>query len=321
MYTYIDSFIYYLKIERNYSPNTVACYRRDLFHGIDFFAAVLGKKDSDLTPADINIKIMRFYLGDLFYNGLAKSSISRRLAAWKAFYRYLGREGLIEGNPLKGISSPKAEKRLPSFLFQEECGNLIEAPGDESPLALRDRALMEVLYASGIRVGELVSLSLENLDLGRREILVLGKGAKERIAPLGSFAVEALRSYLDLGRHRLTNNLKEKAVFLNKNGTRLTDRGVRKIIKKYVDLLGIQGKVSPHTMRHSFATHMLDNGADLRAVQEMLGHKNLSTTQVYTHLTKERLKEVYLQTHPRVRNRKQNPGVRIKNKKEKRIWK
>jgi integrase/recombinase XerC len=300
MYHYIDNFIHYLETEKNYSPHTVSNYRRDLFCGVDFFAAILGKKDLEIIPSDINVKLMRSYLGDLFYSGLAKTSIARRLAAWRSFYRYLGREGLVESNPLKGVSSLKPEKKLPHFLFREECSALIESPGDSSPLALRDRALMEVLYASGIRVGELVNLDMESVNLGRGELLVMGKGSRERVVPLGTFAVEALHLYLDAARPKLARNTKGKAVFVNFKGGRLTDRGVRKIIKKYVNLTGIQDTTSPHTMRHTFATHMLDGGADLRAVQEMLGHKNLSTTQIYTHLTRERLKDVYLKCHPRV---------------------
>ncbi|MFZ5634806.1 MAG: tyrosine recombinase XerC [Bacillota bacterium] len=301
MYSYIDSFIHYLETERNYSPHTIANYRRDLFHGVDFFAGALGKRDTDLKPADLDARLMRSYLGDLFYCGLAKTSISRRLAAWRSLYRYLGREGLVEKNPLKGLSSLKPEKRLPRFLFREECGALVESPKENSPLAIRDRALMETLYASGIRVGELVSLDMEGLNLASGELLVMGKGSRERVVPLGTYAVDALNLYLEVARPRLVPTTGEKAVFVNFKGQRLTDRGVRKIIKKYVGRLGIQNTVSPHTMRHTFATHMLDSGADLRAVQEMLGHKNLSTTQIYTHLTRERLKEIYLKHHPRVK--------------------
>lgn len=304
MYSYIDSFIHYLEAEKNYSPHTVANYRRDLFHGVDFFAGALGKKDSDLRPADLDPRLMRSYLGDLFYSGLAKASIYRRLAAWRSFYRYLGREGLVEKNPLKGVASLKLDKRLPQFLFKEQCGALVEAPGDDAPLAVRDRALLETLYASGIRVGELVGLNLENINLAGGQLLVMGKGSRERVVPLGSYAVEALGLYLESARPRLVGTQGtggEKAAFVNHRGGRLTDRGVRKIIKKYVNRLGIQNTVSPHTMRHTFATHMLDSGADLRAVQELLGHKNLSTTQIYTHLTRERLREVYLKSHPRVR--------------------
>ncbi|MFZ5596326.1 MAG: tyrosine recombinase XerC [Bacillota bacterium] len=301
IYHHIDNFIHYLESEKNYSPHTVVNYRRDLFHGVDFFAGALGKKDSDLGPSDIDPGLVRSYLGDLFYSGLAKSSISRRLAAWKSFYRYLVREGLVDRNPLKAVSSLKPEKRLPGFLFREECALLVESPGAESPLGLRDRALLEVLYASGVRVGELVGLDLDHIDLGRGEILVTGKGARERIAPLGSYAVEALEAYLNAGRPQLQRKNSQRAVFLNFMGGRLTDRGIRGIIRKYASLSGLQSNISPHTMRHSFATHMLDAGADLRSVQEMLGHKNLSTTQIYTHLTRERLRQVYLKAHPRVR--------------------
>ncbi len=301
MYSYIDSFIHYLEAERNYSPHTVACYRRDLFHGVDFFAAALGKKDSDLRPDDLDARLMRSYLGDLFYSGLAKTSISRRLAAWRSFYRYLGREGLVEKNPLKGVSSLKLDRRLPHFLFKEECNALMESPRRGDPLSARDRALLETLYASGVRVGELVGLDLDDVDLAGGELLVMGKGAKERVVPLGSHAVEALNLYLEWARPRLVGSSGEKAVFVNHKGSRLSDRGIRQIIKKYVNRLGIQNTVSPHTLRHTFATHMLDGGADLRVVQEMLGHKNLSTTQVYTHLTRQRLREVYLKAHPRVR--------------------
>lgn len=301
MYPYIDSFIHYLESEKNYSPHTVAGYRRDLFHGVDFFAGALGKRDSDLMPPDLNARLMRSYLGDLFSSGLAKTSISRRLAAWRSFYRYLGREGLVERNPLKGVSSLKMDKRLPHFLFREECGALMESPRDGDPLTVRDRALLETLYASGIRVSELVGLDLAGVNLSGGEVLVMGKGSRERVAPLGKYAVGALTAYLDSARPQLIKNSGEKALFLNHRGTRLTDRGVRQIIKKYVHRLGVQSTVSPHTLRHTFATHLLDSGADLRSVQEMLGHKNLSTTQIYTHLTRERLREVYLKAHPRDR--------------------
>lgn len=301
MYHYIDSFIYYLETEKNYSPHTIANYRRDLFHGVDFFAGALGKKDSDLLPADLDFRLIRSYLGDLYYNGLAKASISRRLAAWRSFFRYLGREGLVYRNPLTKVSSPKREKKLPLFLFREELTALIEAPRENSPAGLRDRAIFETLYASGIRVGEMVNLDIESLNITAGELIVMGKGSRERVVPLGKYAVEALSRYLEAGRPRLVRSVREKALFVNLKGARLTDRGVRKIIKKYVNILDIKDSVSPHTMRHTFATHLLDNGADLRSVQEMLGHKNLSTTQIYTHMTRERLRQVYLNSHPRVR--------------------
>ncbi len=301
MYSYIDSFIYYLETEKNYSPYTIDCYRRDLFHGVDFFAGVLGKKDSELEPNDINPHLVRSYLGDLYFNNLAKTSISRRLAAWRSFYRYLVREGLVSKNPLSSVASLKLEKKLPNYLFVDDCKALMEAPQPDNPLALRDKAILETLYSSGIRVGEMMGLDTDDLDLGRGELRVMGKGSKERLAPLGSYAIEALGNYLGKARPILVKNNPDKALFVNNRGYRLSDRGIRKIIKKYAAGLGLQGNVSPHTLRHTFATHMLDGGADLRVVQELLGHKNLSTTQIYTHLTKERLREVYLKHHPRVK--------------------
>ncbi len=306
MYSYIDSFIYYLDTEKNYSPHTIISYRRDLYHGLDFFAGALGKQDFMIKPNDLDSKLVRLYLSELYFNNLAKTSISRRLAAWRSFYRYLGREGLVFANPLKNVAPLKLDKKLPDFLYIEDCFALMEAPQTNNALALRDRAILETLYSSGIRVGELVGLEISDIDLERGEIRVLGKGSKERLAPLGSYAIEALETYLEISRPILARNSKDKEVFLNYKGFKLTDRGIRKIIKKYTANLGFQGNISPHTLRHTFATHMLDRGADLRSVQEMLGHKNLSTTQIYTHLTKERLREVYLNSHPRVRQLEDN---------------
>lgn len=301
MYSYIDSFICYLATERNYSPHTIDCYRHDLFHGVDFFAGALGKKDSELMPQDLSPQLVRSYLGDLYFNNLAKASISRRLAAWRSFYRYLGREGLVADNPLSNVASLKLEKKLPTFLFVDDCKALMEAPKSDSPLSLRDRAILETLYSSGIRVGEMMGLDIDDLNMVRGELRVMGKGSKERLAPLGSYAKTALVNYLERARPVLAKNSLDKALFVNNSGHRLSDRSIRKIIKKYAVGLGFQGNISPHTLRHTFATHLLDSGADLRAVQEMLGHKNLSTTQIYTHLTKERLREVYLKHHPRVK--------------------
>ncbi|OAT83583.1 tyrosine recombinase XerC [Desulfotomaculum copahuensis] len=299
MYSYIDSFIYYLQLEKNASPHTLDNYQRDLFQGLDFFARVRHKEDSRLEPAEIDHLLMRSYLGELQSQGLSRRSIARKLAAWRSFFRYLSREGVVPASPLTRLSSPRLEKKLPRFLFPDQCRALVEAPDTGTPLGSRDRALLETLYAGGMRVGELVSLDLDDLELTRGHLRVAGKGARERLAPLGSFAIAALRDYLLGGRPALAVPGSERAVFLNYRGGRLSVRGVRKIINKYVKQLSLEGRVSPHTLRHSFATHLLDNGADLRAVQELLGHVRLSTTQIYTHVTRERLKEVYRRAHPR----------------------
>jgi len=299
MYAYIDAYLYYLQLEKNASPHTLDNYQRDLFQGLDFFARALQKEDSRVEPSDVDHLLMRDYLGSLQARGLSRHSIARKLAAWRSFFRYLHREEVIAENPLSRLSSPRLEKRLPQFLFPDQCRALVEAPPADTPLGLRDRALLETLYAGGMRVGELVALNVDDLDLARGQLRVAGKGARERLAPLGSFAVTALENYLTRGRPELAAPGSGRAVFLNFRGGRLSVRGVRKIVDKYVEQLSLEGRISPHTLRHSFATHMLDNGADLRAVQELLGHVRLSTTQIYTHVTRERLKEVYRRAHPR----------------------
>lgn len=301
MYTYIDGFINYLQVEKNVSRHTLESYQRDLFQGVDIFAYLAGKKDTHLKPEDINYPLVRAYLSKLHRDGLARTSINRKLACWRSFFRFLSREGLINGNPLARVNSLRLEKRLPSFLFEEDCQMLVEIPSKKDPLELRDRALLETLYASGMRVSELVKLNMRELDLQARYIRLLGKRGKERIVPVGFPAAESLQRYLDAGRPLLEERGKPagEAVFLNRYGSRLSARGVRKIINKYVRLSCLGRHVNPHMMRHSFATHLLDRGADIRVVQELLGHARLSTTQVYTHVTREKLKQVYQQTHPR----------------------
>ncbi|HAU32128.1 MAG: Tyrosine recombinase XerC [Desulfotomaculum sp. 46_296] len=300
MYSYVDSFLNYLQLEKNVSVHTLEGYQRDIFQGIDFFSHFLEKKDFELQPGDINYQLIRSYLSKLHREKLARSSINRKLAGWRSFFKFLSREGIIRDNPLSRISYLRLEKRLPSFLFEDECRMLVKAPSKNNPLDLRDRALLETLYASGMRVSELVSLDLNNLDLTSRYLKLMGKGSKERIVPIGFPAVDSIRIYLEDGRPRLANKFGfEQAVFLNRMGKRLTTRGVRKIINKQVCKSCLNRHVNPHLIRHTYATHMLDRGADIRAVQELLGHKRLSTTQVYTHVTQEKLKKVYQQFHPR----------------------
>ncbi len=300
MYPYVDRFLDYLQLEKNVSVHTLESYQRDLFQGIDFFSHSLRKKDFELQPGDISYQLIRAYLAKLHREKLARSSINRKLAGWRSFYKYLSREELIKDNPFSRISYLRLEKRLPSFLFEDECKALVEAPSRNSPLGLRDRALLETLYASGMRVSELVNLNLSDLDLASRYLKLMGKGNKERIIPIGFPAADSLRIYLEDGRPRLAGGLdSEQAVFLNRTGKRLTTRGIRGIINKQVYKSRLNRHVNPHLLRHTYATHMLDKGADIRTVQELLGHKRLSTTQVYTHVTQEKLKKVYQQFHPR----------------------
>lgn len=299
IYHYVDSFMAYLRVERGASPRTLEAYRSDLFQGIDFLARELQKDDAALQPGDVDHLLFRRYLAHLGQAGLARSSIGRKVAAWRSFYRFLAREDIVPANPLGRVQGPKQMKKLPPTLYPDEVKAVIEAPGD-TPAGLRDRAFLETLYAGGIRVSELVGLDLGDLDLAAGFIRVLGKGNKERIVPLGSYAVRALKKYLDDGRPLLLEGGKdETAVFLNYRGGRLTVRGVRKILNKYLDQLARERNISPHTFRHCFATHLLNAGADLRAVQELLGHARLSTTQIYTRVTADRLQEVYRKAHPR----------------------
>ncbi len=323
MYTHIDNYIIYLKVEKNASPKTIESYQKDFFRGLDFFAAFLHKEDHAILPSEIDHRVFRHYLAFLNEQGLARTSIARHLAAWRSLYRYLLREGIIGDNPLTRIASPRLGRKLPQFLFEDEAQALVEAPDLSQPLGLRDRALLETLYAGGLRISELVSLDTGNLDLAAGYIRITGKRSKERMVPLGSKAVEALTKYLREARPGLLANRNRKkgrqapqhgelpamplpgklnnAVFLNRWGTRLSSRGIRKIIDKYVEKISLERKISPHTLRHSFATHLLNAGADLRLVQELLGHTRLTSTQLYTHVSSERLKQVYRKSHPRAK--------------------
>lgn len=282
---YIEKFIRYLEVEKNYSPHTILNYRHDLQE----FKKFLGETKIENT----DYLTLRKYLVGLKAQNLNNTSISRRLSSLRSFFRFLNRENYLKNNPVAGVSSPKKEKRLPSFLTEEEITRLIESVIAKDESGLRDRAMLEVFYSTGVRISELAGLNLDNIDFISGVIKVLGKGKKERLVPIGDIAIGALRNYLDKRAKQ------SEAVFLNKNGSRITDRGIRGIVAKYLRLASIKQGVSPHTLRHSFATHLLNRGADLRSVQELLGHANLSTTQVYTHLTTERLKSIYDKAHPR----------------------
>ncbi|ADG82402.1 tyrosine recombinase XerC [Thermincola ferriacetica] len=301
MYNYVDDFMVYLQVEKNASEKTLQSYQTDLFQMVDFISAEINITPENLQPDRVDHLVIRKFLAELQRRGLSRSTIARKLAAMRTFFRFLCREEVITRNPLIEVATPKVEKRLPQFLYQDDIRNLIEAPERNTPRGLRDRAILETLYASGIRVSELVNLDMTDIDLNTGYVRVMGKGAKERVVPLGQFAINALKAYLTHGRTRLACRSKEpsEAVFLNKAGQRISVRSIRDIVNKYVRKISIRQRVSPHIIRHSFATHLLDAGADLRTVQELLGHVKMSTTQIYTHVTREHLKEVYKKAHPR----------------------
>lgn len=301
MYTYLDSFLVYLQVEKNSSAHTLRGYQTDILDFLAFAAAKLGKRPEEIQPGDIDRLLVRAYLSSLTEKGKARATVARRLVALRTFFKYLEREEITDFNPFRRVPSPKKERRLPRFLGEEEVRQLVEAPAGEGILPLRDRAILELLYATGIRVGELVGLDTGDVDLVAGYVRVFGKGSRERIVPLGSWAAKALSAYLPARREHLHSlgREKEQALFINLQGRRLTDRGVRVVINKYIKQVAVSGKVSPHTLRHTFATHLLDRGADLRAVQELLGHVRMATTQIYTHLTREKIKSVYDKAHPR----------------------
>lgn len=303
----VEQFIAYLRIEKNASSHTLEGYSYDLG---EFARHLAGEPSEDggetalsnVDPIHVDYLSVRRFLAKLQKRGLDRATIARKVAALRSFYRYLSREGLVETNPMLHINTPKRDKKLPKFLYYQEMESLLQAP-DSSPMGQRDKALLETIYAGGLRISELVGLNLTDLDFIFGYARVYGKGGKERIAPLGKPALEALHSYINCGRRdqsaKEESEEKEKALFLNKFGTRLSGRSVRNILNKYVEQIALEKKISPHTLRHSFATHLLEGGADLRSVQELLGHVKMSTTQIYTHVTKARMKAVYQKSHPR----------------------
>jgi len=285
MQRYIDKFLRYLEIEKNYSAHTLLNYRLDL----DDFAKFLSGASVEQT----DYLSLRKYLAALKEHNLSSRSINRKISCLRSFFKFLTREGYLKTNPVLSLSSPKQEKHLPAFLTEEEIVKLIEAPQGKDEKSLRDRAILETFYSTGMRISELVALSLDDVDFIAAVVKAKGKGKKERLLPIGEKALGAIKNYINQRKK------KSDAVFLNKSNKRISDRGVRNIVSKYIHLASLRQGISPHTLRHSFATHLLNRGADLRSVQELLGHANLSTTQIYTHLTTEKLKSVYDKAHPR----------------------
>ncbi|MGE3165023.1 MAG: tyrosine recombinase XerC [Planctomycetota bacterium] len=289
----MQPFLNHLAKERNLSPETLRAYQRDLRQLQEFFEA------QDLERlVELDTYQVRRYLSHLNVQSYSKSTIVRKLAAIRCYFRYLKREGRAERNPFQDVRTPKVDKNLPHFLTVREMETLLASPKTDSLGGLRDRAILETLYSSGLRVSELVALNWEDIDFEQGLVRARGKGRKERIVPIGTESVAALRGY----RQRLPADWSTRVpgpVFLNRFGKRISDRSIRKILDKYIQQTGLDHRTSPHSLRHSFATHLLDGGANLRVVQELLGHKHLATTQIYTHLTHERLAQVYKDAHPR----------------------
>ncbi|HXG58342.1 MAG TPA: tyrosine recombinase XerC [Thermoanaerobaculia bacterium] len=295
----IGDFLDYLTYERNVSPNTVEAYRDDLESFVSFLCNdyfTLARDQLDLRQVD-HLAI-RSYLAHLGRRKLSRASMARHLSALRSFFRFLVREGVVEGNAARSVATPKKEKQLPAVMQPADVALLLEQADVSTPLGVRDRAWLELLYASGLRISELVGIDLDDLELRARLVKVHGKGSKERIVPFGSKAEEALRAWLPV-RGDLVDDAEEQALFVNYRGERITARSVRRLFEGYVRDASLRAGISPHTMRHSFATHLLNAGADLRAIQELLGHASLSTTQKYTHLNDWQLIEVYRKAHPR----------------------
>jgi integrase/recombinase XerC len=291
-----QAFLNYLRIERNASDLTVKSYGDDLAHIVEFFQEQTG---SVPEPRHVEVGILRSYVSYLHECGYARTTVARRLACLRSFFRYCNREGICETNPAKPLRTPRAGRKLPHFLTTEQVGALLLAPPANSVAGLRDRAILETTYSAGLRVSEIVGLSVGDWDRSAGILRVLGKGRKERLAPVGSYATKALDRWMEVRQPDLKASEKQRsALFLNRFGRRLTTRSIGRMLETHIQTAGLTQQTTPHTLRHSFATHLLDGGADLRSVQELLGHKSLTTTQIYTHVSTRRLRETYEKAHP-----------------------
>ena len=295
----IGQFLQYLRVERGASPHTLKGYREDLHALAEYLADGAGHCPA---PGSITTGELRGFLSALHEAGYAKTSISRRLASVRSFLRFGQREGWAKSNPAKALRNPRKSRKLPHFLTTEEVGQLLAAPKGDSPAAVRDRAILETLYSAGLRVSELVGITDGDLDFAAGIVRIRGKGKRERLAPIGSYAARALKRWMDVRKLSPREKAgREAPVFTNKFGTRLTTRSVARMLEKHLKATGLDQRTSPHTLRHSFATHLLDRGADIRSVQELLGHKSLVTTQIYTHVSTANLRAAYEKAHPRAR--------------------
>jgi integrase/recombinase XerC len=296
----ISRFLQYLQVERNASDLTIKSYREDLDH----LTTYLTEAGGGTAPAAeaITTLDLRGYVAAMHEAGYAKTTIARRLASMRSFFRFGQRDGWTKSNPAKPLRNPRKPRDLPHFLSSEDVGKLLETPPATQPFGLRDRAMLETMYSAGLRVSELVGLNDDDVDRAAGIVRVRGKGRKERLAPVGSYAHKALQRWLS--ERKLAESLKKSPsppIFTNKFGKRLTTRSVGRLLEKHIQTAGLDRRTTPHTLRHSFATHLLDRGADIRSVQELLGHKSLGTTQIYTHLTTANLRKVYEKAHPRAR--------------------
>jgi integrase/recombinase XerC len=324
---HLKAFLRFLALNRNASPHTVRAYESDLSQFIGYVAAQADLNKRDLDPSQLDRQALRGFLGELHKQGRSRASAARKLAAVRSFLGYLRREAIIADDPGSLVATPKRDIRMPAHLSEGEMTALVEAPAGDTPLSRRDRAILELFYASGLRLSELVGLDVEDVNLGAKMVRVLGKGGKERIVPFNGSTAKAIRAYLndreglvrrpgavrrvrlqadrDHGPAKAGHYLREgkrDPLFVNYRGGRLTVRSVDRLVRRYVALSSLRTGISPHALRHSFATHLLQRGADLRAIQELLGHARLSTTQRYTHVNAAQLLEVYRKSHPRARN-------------------
>ena len=294
MHQFIDEYLDFLAVEKGASLNTLEAYSRDLNRYAGFMIQRSIEDISDITSDDVV-----FFLEDLKRDGLTASSVNRSLAAIRGFYKYLLRENTVAGNPVSDIEPGRVWMRLPDTLSADEMNLLLTQPDTNSPLGIRDKAMLELMYATGVRVTELISLTINSVNRQAGYLVTFGKGNKERIVPIGETALNCLRRYLGSARPGFLKGKTTSILFVNRSGNGLSRQGFWKVVRKYADKAGLQKKVHPHTFRHSFATHLLEGGADIRSVQVMLGHADISTTQIYTHVTTKRLKEIHKRYHPR----------------------
>ncbi len=297
----LKAFLKFLLLNRNLSAHTVRAYESDLTQLLDHAAAVAGIKKRDLRPASLDRAMIRSFLAEGHAGGQSRATAARKLAATRTFLRYLRREALIDDDPGALIATPKREVRMPAHLSEKEMADVLDAAAGDDPLGRRDRAILELFYASGLRLSELAGLDLDDVNLSARMVRVLGKGGKERLVPFNTSAGRCLRSYLQRRDEVVPVRARgrDEPLFVNFRGTRLTTRSIDRIVRRYVAMCSSRLGISPHALRHSFATHLLQRGADLRAIQELLGHARLSTTQRYTHVNAAQLLEVYRKSHPR----------------------